>query len=243
MEGIYQFAGTLIRIESLFDEVHTLCAGYRAEGEPEYSVKTTKEDIEFEKKKSAEEDTLEGKPIRLFPDSYLETLAVYRKIAVCLLEKNVLLFHGSAIALDGEVYLFTAKSGTGKSTHTRLWRKQFGSRAVMINDDKPLLRFFDDRIEVCGTPWDGKHHLSHNLSLPLKAICLLERAETNSIREIGLQEAMPMLYQQTYRPEDVPSLVKTLELVGKIGSLCRLYRLGCNTAPEAAIVSYEGMQN
>lgn len=70
--------------------------------------------------------------------SYLETLAVYRKIVTRLVFSDILLIHGSAIAVDGKAYLFTAPSGTGKSTHTRMCREYFKDRAVMVNDDKPL---------------------------------------------------------------------------------------------------------
>lgn len=144
-------------------------------------METSQSDIEYEREKSALEDRKEGLPIRNFPDSYLETLAVYRKFAENLLAYDTVLFHGSVVAVDGIGYLFTAKSGTGKSTHTRLWREYFGERAVMVNDDKPLLQVTENGVIVYGTPWDGKHHLSNNISVPLKAICILTRAEENHI--------------------------------------------------------------
>ena len=108
------------------------------------------------------------------PDDYLETLAVCRKIAERMPEHNTFLFYGSCIAVDGAGYVFTAKSGTGKSTHTRLWRELLDNRATMVNDDKPLIRIADDDAIIYGTPWDGKHPLSHNIAVPLKAICILE---------------------------------------------------------------------
>ena len=113
-----------------------------------FTIVTTQSDIDFEREKSAREDTKEGIPIRHFSDAYLETLAVYRKIADHLLSCDTLLFHGSVIAVDGEGYLFTAKSGTGKSTHTRLWREYFGERAVMVNDEaaSSYHRLWCDRI-------------------------------------------------------------------------------------------------
>lgn len=117
-----------------------------------FHIATTQYDIDFEREKSAREDTKEGIPIRQFSDAYLETLAVYRKIADYLLSCDTLLFHGSVIAVDGEGYLFTAKSGTGKSTHTRLWREYFGERAVIVNDDKPLLHITDSGVTAYGTP-------------------------------------------------------------------------------------------
>lgn len=141
----------------------------------EFSVQICPSDISFEKEKSAHEDEIEGIPVRQFSDKYLETLAVYRKIARKLLEFDTLLFHGSVVAVDGTGYLFTAKSGTGKSTHTRLWRQLFGSRAVMANDDKPLLKITDNGVIAYGTPWNGKHRLGSNISIPLRAICILGR--------------------------------------------------------------------
>ena len=72
--------------------------------------------------------------------AYVEWIAIYRRLSDYVLQKDVLLFHSSALALDGQVYLFAAPSGTGKSTHARLWRETFGDRVVMVNDDKPLLK-------------------------------------------------------------------------------------------------------
>ena len=146
-------------------------------------------DILYEKEKSRREDIKEGIPIREFSDAYLETLAVYRKICSCLLDEDILLFHGSVVSVDGIGYLFTAKSGTGKSTHTKYWREYFKDRAIMINDDKPLLEIKEDRVNVYGTPWDGKHRLSCNTCVPLKAICILNRGQDNNVLWISVQDA------------------------------------------------------
>lgn len=239
--GIYKIADTIIEIRSLHPDVQEMCVDYTAQGTPELVVETTEADIRFEAKKSAEEDRYEGLPIRFFPDGYLETLAVYRKLVTALLNKNILLFHGSAIAVDGQAYLFTAKSGTGKSTHTALWRQKFGSRAFMVNDDKPLLKIENGTVTVYGTPWDGKHRLSTNTAVPLKAVCILERSPENHIEKITLKEALPMLVQQSYRPNDPQAMVKTLNLIAQLGQSVSLHRLGCNMNPEAADVSYAGM--
>lgn len=190
-------------------------------------METSQSDIEYEREKSALEDRKEGLPIRNFPDSYLETLAVYRKFAENLLAYDTVLFHGSVVAVDGIGYLFTAKSGTGKSTHTRLWREYFGERAVMINDDKPLIQVTENSVIVYGTPWDGKHRLSNNISVPLKAICILTRASENHIEPISKSTAFPMLLQQSNRPQDSLKMQKTLEILDKISDNIALYKLGC----------------
>ena len=156
--------------------------------------------------------------------------------------RDTFLFHGSAVAVDGAAYLFTARSGTGKSTHTRLWREMLGDRAVMVNDDKPLIRLTEDGAVVYGTPWNGKHRLGTNISVPLKAVCILERAKQNTIRAITREEAFPMLIQQSYRPLDPAALAKTLSLVDRLSRTVSLYRLGCNMDPEAAELSYNIMK-
>ena len=231
-----------IIISAIYSETEKLCDAYRTEEQAFFSVSVSEEDIELERRKSRQEALLEGTPVMQWKDDYLETLAVYRKIATGLLEYDRLLFHGSAIAVDGEGYLFTAKSGTGKSTHTRLWREVFGDRAVMVNDDKPILKITENGVFVCGTPWDGKHHLSCNTIVPLKAVCILRRDVENHIETVSVQEAYPMLLQQSFRPPEAEKMLKTMKLVRQLTEKVKLYSLGCNMELEAAKVSYEGMQ-
>lgn len=242
--GVYLLGGVAIRIESIFDEVQHMCIDYGTNTAPEVTVSITLADIEEEGRLSDQERMLEGLPEHHFEPPYLETLAVYRKIATALLSRDVMLIHGSVIAVDGEGYLFTALSGTGKSTHVRLWRKLFGDRAVMVNDDKPLVRVSEEsRPLVFGTPWDGKHHLSNNIAVPLRAIVLLERGEENAIHPISAEEAFPTLLQQSFRPEDDPVLtIQALQLLSQLSQQVGLYRLHCNMNPDAARVAYEGMK-
>ncbi len=194
------------------------------------------------REKSAHEDEVEGIPIRHFSDSYLEELAVYRKIAEQMIDFDTVLFHGSVVAVDGVGYLFTAKSGTGKSTHTRLWREYFGDRAIMVNDDKPLLHIGDIGVVAYGTPYNGKHRLGSNISVPLKALCILTRDNDNQIESITREQAYTMLLQQVYRPADILKMAKTLELVDRLADSVKLYLLGCNMDISAAKVAYKGMQ-
>ena len=243
MTHIYRFADRNVGIRALFPDVYDLCRDYRVDGTPDFVVSTTPSDIEFERDKSAREDALEGIPPRQYSDGYLETLAVYRKIAEQMPEYDTFLFHGSCIAVDGAGYLFTAKSGTGKSTHTRLWRELFGERAIMVNDDKPLIRIDANGTAVAyGTPWDGKHHLSSNISVPLRAVCVLDRSAENHIREITHSEALPVLLQQVYRPMNAAAMARTLTLIHRLTGCAKLYQLGCNMNIEAVQVAYEAMK-
>ena len=240
-QGSYKIAGHSIKIVSLYEEVQLQCREYVFEGLPEFMVEICPEDIAWEKEKSAEDDRKAGRPIRRFSDSYLETLAVYRKIAERLLTYRIVLFHGSVVAVDGKGYLFTAKSGTGKSTHVRLWMEQFKERAVIINDDKPLLEITEEGVVVYGTPWDGKHRLSTNTCVPLKAICVVNRGEENYVTVADKKSVYPRLLQQIYRPSDGKLMGETLKLLGQLSKSVELYELYCNMEPEAARVAYEGM--
>ena len=243
MMKTYKIAERNIVISSLHDEVHRLCIDYLSpDSVPDFAVETTQEDIEYEREKSIREDEIEHIPIRHFSDGYLETLAIYRKIAEKMPEYDTILVHGSCVAVDGKGYLFTAKSGTGKSTHTRLWRQELGERAVMVNDDKPLIRISENGLVIYGTPWDGKHRLSNNIAVPLKALCILERAQNNTIREISIGEAYPMLLQQVYRPMDSMAMNQTLTLIDRLASSVSLWRLRCNTDIEAARIAYHAMK-
>lgn len=236
----YKIADKVVEICSIYDEVHEYCSDYQTDEQADYSVVTTQADIDYERDKSAM--STNGLPIQYFSDGYLEELAVYRKIAENMIDYDTLLFHGSVIAVDNEGYLFTAKSGTGKSTHTRLWRKYFGDRAVMVNDDKPLLKISDNSIIAYGSPYNGKHRIGNNISVPLKAICILTRAAENNIVLITREQAYPMLLQQVYRSSDMLKMAKVLALVDRLADGVKLYRLGCNMDISAAKAAYEGMQ-
>ena len=234
-------AGQVIGVSALYEQTRTFCKNYLTDAPASFEVAVTPADIAYERQRSARADELEGAAVREHADPYLETLAVYRKLAQLLVQDDILLMHGAVVAVDGQAYLFTAKSGTGKTTHTRLWMQQFGDRAVMVNGDKPLLHITSEGVTVYGTPCDGKEHLSTNTSCPLKALCILTRSKTNHIERISKKEALPMLCQQSYRPCSSIGTQKTLALVDRLGSSVPLYRLGCNMEPEAALVAYHGM--
>lgn len=205
------------------------CHEYETE-EPGIDVSVT--EAEIEKEKMTETTVSPG---------YLESLAVYRKISEIMPEHDTFLFHCSAIAVDDQGYLFTAPSGTGKSTHTRLWRERFDGRAVMINDDKPMIQVRDDEIYVCGTPWNGKHNLGCNRKVPIRGICILERGTKNSIWQMKSAEAYPFLWVQIYHPANRESMIRTIQLLKKVAERIPLYRLQCNISQEAVTVAWDAM--
>lgn len=232
----YCIADTNFEMNYQSDYVEKLCADYEIDPktEPEFMIRVSEEDLSYEKEKSEE----------VFPECIYESLALYRKLCEKMIKKDTFLFHCSAVAVDGKAYLFAAPSGTGKSTHTRLWRQYFGKRAVMINDDKPLLRIQEDAVYVCGTPWCGKHGIQTNCKMPIQGICILRRGEKNSIRKITAIEGYPDLYKQTYRPErEKEKMIKTLSLLKQLAERIPLYEMHCNISEEAAELAWNTMKD
>ena len=235
-----KIAGVPIAVRSLFDSTRDYCRAYFTEEEPQFRVSICREDLEFEQQAAREEAIAEGFRFRNFPDPYLDRTSIQRKVAEALFDRNILVLHGSVIAVDGQGYLFTARSGTGKSTHTRFWRETFGSRAVMVNDDKPFLRM-EEQILVCGAPWSGKHGLDTNITVPLKAICILERGSENRIRPMDPAEALPMLLHQSYHPLDPEKHPRLTELVSRLADRTPLWNMECSLDPKAAQVAFDTM--
>lgn len=182
----------------------------------------------------------EGKYISPALQEYITTGLAFAR---ALLDYNGFCLHSSAIAVDNQAVLFAAKSGTGKSTHTRLWREYFGEdKAIMINDDKPAIRWMDDGIFYAyGTPWSGKTDLNTNVKVPLAAIVLLERSDTNWIKPVDRREAVMQIYVHALKPEDgdKDKTEKLMDIVGKTAEKIPVYRMGCTISEEAVKLAYE----
>lgn len=152
-------------------------------------------------------------------------------------------FHSSSLMLDNKGYLFTAVSGTGKSTHTALWRKLFKEKVVMINDDKPIIRKKDGVFYVYGTPWMGKSDIGNNVKAPVKAVYILQRGEKNSAVRVKTGEVFRNILEATVVPTDRKNMEKLLTLLDEFFSSVLLFRLTCNTDTEAAQIAYDASDN
>lgn len=160
--------------------------------------------------------------------------------------KQLMLFggfqlHSSAVVVDGRAYLFTADSGTGKSTHTGLWMELFGDRAFILNDDKPAVRLENGAWYAYGTPWSGKNDISANARAPIAGIALIERGENNEIAPLGGWDAVYAILRQSNRPKAAEYRRILLDLLDQLITQVPIWKLKCNMDPEAAIVSYEAM--
>lgn len=190
-------------------------------------------------------------PSRFRPELYLDgirpEMLTYmetgRLFSVALLAHSGLHLHASAVALDGKAYLFSAPSGTGKSTHTRFWQQVFGEAAQVFNDDKPALRYVDGQWYAYGTPWCGKDGINQNKKIPLAGICFLKQAKENRIRRLAASEAVQkLLWQTIHRFRTVENMDRTLAQVDLLVREIPVFELENRPEPEAARLSYETMR-
>jgi len=146
--------------------------------------------------------------------------------------------HASVIVNNGKAFLWLAKSGTGKSTHSQLWLKYIeGSR--LLNDDNPVVRIRPDGgVEVYGTPWSGKTPCYINEHYPLGAFVQIRRSLENKISRQSIVEAYATLYSSSSGFKSDPKMADDLHSTfEKIALGCPFYYLDCRPDKEAAEVS------
>ena len=236
-----QIAGLVARVQPKFASTREYCRSYLTELEPEFFVEVTDSDLVYEQEMAEQEAIQEGIRIRKYADPYLERAAIQRKIALELLTRDTIMFHGSTVGMDGAAYLFTAPCGAGKSTHTRFWREIFGERAVMVNDDKPFLQITSSGVLAYGPPWSGKHGLDSNICLPLKGICFLRRGTVNQIHPAKPEAFIDEIRHPSFIPEEPVARAKALALADELVRMCPFWYMECTKNPEAAMVSYGAM--
>ena len=236
-----EIAGLVVRVQPLFQSTREYCRPYLTDKEPDFFVTVTQDDLIFEQILLEREAVEEGLKIRKFKEPFLERSTIQRRVADYLVGRNILLMHGSTVSVDGKAYLFTAPCGTGKSTHTRLWRELFDDRAVMVNDDKPFLQITSDRVLAYGSPWSGKHGLASNICVPLQGICSLHRGKENLIDRVEGCTLMDLLRRQVHTPADAGLAEKTLSLLDTLAAMVPVWEMYCNKEPDAAKVAYSAM--
>ena len=236
-----KIAGYTGRVEALFESTPLYLGKYPSEDPPAFSVTIRPEDLQLEADALYQEALEEGFRVRQFTDPFLERTAIQRAFAEFLFDRDILLTHGSTVAVDGKAYLFTARSGTGKSTHTRLWMHAFGSRAQMVNDDKPFLQLTEGGVTAYGAPWSGKHGLDSNIAAPLQGICLLERGPENRIQPATPEQLLHILRKDTYRPLAPEKESRFLQLTQQLADTVPLWHMHCNKDLSAATMAYDAM--
>ena len=259
-----QIAEVLVAIENRYAFSERLCADYIANVSPDecsFSISATSEEI-----------TAENSDGGTFSPAYCESLALYRKICTRMLDYDAFLLHAAVVSYEGRGFAFAAKSGTGKSTHVAQWMRALGGDVTVVNGDKPILRWRSgEAVETkgagapsetpggeaapaaCdqlagefiayGTPYCGKENWGQNTSVPLHAVCFIERCEPGeSDRLARLEddgEIIARIMNQILMPNDPVLAARQLDLLDRLVSSVPFYVLRCTPTPAAFDAAFQ----
>lgn len=225
-------ANMIIHIQGVYDTLREYCKEYITTEKKieDFSITVTSEEIQNERESNEYDQK---------SDNYIEIIMTLLKIADELPDRNKFLMHGALVAWKRAGYIFTAPSGTGKTTHVRLWEKYLESDAEIINGDKPILEVKEDEIVAYGTPWAGKERLQKNTCVPVRGICFLRQSEINTIHRLSKKEALLLLLPQIYIMSDSQKAGKTLELFSEVLERIPIYEFRCNISEQAVKCSFD----
>lgn len=231
---VYRIAEMNIAVKARYDKTYEYMADYLTDSaDYELYIEPTDEMIRYEAELGEE---IHGVPQTPY---ICEAVAILRVICDYIIDKKGFFLHCSCLRYKGEAIIFTAPSGTGKSTHAALWRRHFGDEVEMINDDKPLVREKDGRFVIYGTPWNGKHGIGANISAPIKAIVFLSQAPENHAEPMEPIQALSLLLQQTVLPSNRAQMSALLDMLGDLLDTVPVYKLGCNISDDAVMTIHD----
>lgn len=231
---VYMIAGIAVGYDGKYNTIIERSKKYIAdEGtQPLFTIHTNPKAINILRKRYPDSDEAEFE--------YIDIGSSFNRE---LLNYGGIMLHASAVAVDGYAYLFSAPCGMGKSTHTQMWQKLLGEeRAVIINDDKPVIRKIDGVYHAFGTPFSGKHDISVNKGFPIKGICYVCRGEENRIEKLKTEDAVTPFLNQTTKYLSMDDYDKMLDIVDDLINTIPCYLLHCRADVEAAEVSYNAMR-
>lgn len=241
LSEFYEFGGTLFRIDSeepLLESKYTapfVCAGTKT---PDFVITVGYSGEKMQNGFSNANRS--GSSVRIeFAESYrgkisaknaLEESGIFRMLA----EHGGVVLHSSYIITQrSEALLFSAPSGTGKSTQAELWRSYAGAK--VINGDRALVKA-ENGVTANGILFSGTSGISENVTAPLRAIVLLRQSEKNEIRSVSGKEAfMRLLPQCSYYPDEEENIRLITGILAEIISAVPIYDFGC--VPDESAVS------
>lgn len=228
-----RIADIKIAIDNRYDTIEQIAKDYIVQDDQPYDIYVSVSEAEIDYFESITEE-------KCSRGSH-EVTAILDVLCQHLLEYDAYLFHSAVVEVDGKAFAFSARTGTGKSTHVKQWLKYFGDRARVVNGDKPFLFLKEGQLFAAGTPWSGKEGWQTNVLVPLAGICFLERGEENKIRPAKEGEILDRLFPQIRIPKDPNHLNHLMGLLDWTIKNIPFYVLEATISPKAAKVAYEGM--
>ena len=173
------------------------------------------------------------------PDTSLLRFGLWVMFGLAVNDMQSVAVHSSVIVKDGAAVMFLGESGTGQSTHTRLWRENIEG-ARLLNDDSPIVRIIDGRAMVFGSAWSGKTPCYIDEGYPIAGIVRLSQAPHNRMRRLPLLEAFGAIY-----PSCPPSFAyderlqdNVCDVISELLAAVGVWHLECLPDAEAAKLSY-----
>lgn len=152
--------------------------------------------------------------------------------------KGLYAVHSASLLYEGKAWLFSGPSGTGKSTHTGLWTKQFDTR--MINGDLNLIGITDEGPVVYGMPWCGTSGIYDVNTYPLGGIVLLKKYPDNIVEELPVHEKVLKVMHRIISPAwTKEQMFDNVDFAKRLVEDIYVARLKCNISPEAAVIMKE----
>jgi hypothetical protein len=229
---IYEIARLRVQLKNKYPYTEKFCQKYLSEDQNSGAdIIACVTDEEFSEERNLSPN---------FSDGYVENICLYRSLCLQIPQRDRLLLHASVLDFNGKGYAFLGRSGTGKSTHTRLWL-QYLQNAFVVNGDKPILQETKDCFIAYGTPWQGKEGWGTKTETPLCGLCFIEQSKVNSIKKLTPAETAARLFLQILMPTEENAAVKTLDMVDSLITKTPAYLLSCDISEEAVKTSFEGM--
>ena len=233
-------AEKVIEVHTVYDFSYVYCLDYLThKSVVDFVIEINSEEIENELDPRILLSEKYGTKKMRYYYGYTEFLILYRKICEKMLDCSTFLMHGAVVSDGKWGYLFSAPSGTGKTTRA-VYLKNYLLGATIINGDKPLIKIEDDDTAIAfGTPWCGKEYMGKNSSIPLRAVFLLERAEKTDVRKLTIEKALPYLVRQTYFSSMEGASKKTMELLCRMAKSVNIYKYCSTDSIDDVLLAYD----
>lgn len=220
-----------IKINRRYQRLDLVCATFKSKfTEPDIEIDISQQEIDEARKNDTKYQKRQ--------DDFFEEKVAFRKISDEIKRYDAFVFHGALISVNGEGIIFCAASGTGKTTHMMLWRELLGEQMLIINGDKPIIRFFDGVPFAYGNPWNGKEHLGCNNKVELKHICFIERSDINTVVPLSKNDLLSRIANQMAQPLDSAGVLKNYEFINGLIQSCDYWLIKCNMEIDAAKTAY-----
>lgn len=229
---IYDIANLRVQINNQYEYTAKFCREYLSADQnlpADITASVTKEEFAQEKAQSVG-----------FSDGYIENICLYRSLCLQLPRFQRMLLHASVLEFDGNGYAFLGRSGTGKSTHTRLWMENLKNCRI-VNGDKPILEETENGFIVHGTPWRGKENWGGKYSALLKGLCFIEQAKENEIVRLTPSETSLRLFGQVLMPTVEKETIATLDMIDRLIAKIPAYLLKCDISKKAVETSFTAL--